>query len=216
MKIFYRDNDIIVCEKEYGISSQKSDKANMLDLISDTTGTPVFPVHRLDITTTGIMVYALNQKSASSLCAQISERAFKKTYLAIAHGDVPDVGEMVDFLYHDKVLNKSFAVKSKRGGAKEARLEFKTLKSHNGLSLVHIVLHTGRTHQIRAQFSSRSLPLYGDGKYGAKDNDKIALYSHSIEFFHPKTGKRMYFSSLPNGGAWSAFTDELEALYKDS
>lgn len=210
MRIFYQDKDIIVCEKEYGISSQKSDGANMIDIIAELTGTAVFPVHRLDITTSGIMVYALNEKSASSLCAQVASRELEKEYLAIAHGETPEACEMVDLLYHDRLSNKSFVVKSKRAGAKEARLELSTLErctlDGGVLSLVKIRLHTGRTHQIRVQLSSRSHPLYGDGKYGARDNDKIALYSHSVAFFHPKTHKKMRFEALPASGAWDLFT----------
>ena len=216
MKIFYRDNDIIVCEKAYGISSQRSNDTSMLDLIFEATGCEAFPVHRLDITTAGIMVYALNAKSASFLCTQISERRFEKTYLAVAHGAAPEHAEMVDFLYHDKILNKSFVKKDKRGGAKEARLELERLSVRDGLSLARITLHTGRTHQIRVQLSSRGFPLYGDGKYGAKDNAKIALYSHSIGFLHPSSKKWMTFSSLPSADVWDAFKDELALLSKDN
>lgn len=216
MRIFYQDDDIIVCEKEYGVSSQKSDGANMLDMIKEITGIEPFPVHRLDITTTGIMVYALNQKSAGELSRQIQDGIFKKTYLAIVHGYCEDEGEMVDLLYHDRLKNKSFVVKTKRQGAKEARLQYATLHrakiGENELSLMHIRLQTGRTHQIRVQFSSRSYPLYGDGKYGARDNAKIALYSHSIEFLHPKTKKAMYFDSLPSGDAWDKFASMPKAL----
>ncbi len=215
MRIFYQDDDIIVCEKEYGISSQKSDGANMLDIIASLTGREPFVVHRLDITTTGIMVYALNQKSASELSRQIAERTFKKTYLAVVHGECEDEGEMVDMLYHDRLKNKSFVV-GKRAGAKEAILDFTTLQratiDNMALSLVHIRLHTGRTHQIRAQFASRSHPLYGDGKYGAHDNAKIALYSHSIELFHPKTKRKMVFDALPSGDIWEEFASIPKAL----
>ncbi len=216
MRIFYQDNDIIVCEKEYGISSQKSDGANMLDIIAELTKREPFVVHRLDITTTGIMVYALNQKSASELSRQISERTFKKTYLAVVHGECENEGEMVDMLYHDRLKNKSFVAKSKRNGAREAVLDFTTLQratiDNMPLSLVHIRLHTGRTHQIRVQFASRSHPLYGDGKYGAHDNAKIALYSHSIELLHPKTEQRMVFDALPSGDIWDTFASIPKAL----
>lgn len=216
MKIFYQDNDIIVCEKEYGVSSQKSDGVNMLDMIREVTGAKAFPVHRLDITTRGIMVYALNQKSAGELSKQIQAGTFKKSYLAIVHGECEDAGEMVDLLYHDRLKNKSFVVSTKRQGSKEARLEYTTLQrakiEDKELSLVHIRLHTGRTHQIRVQFSSRAHSLYGDGKYGAHDNAKIALYSHSIELLHPKTKKSMYFDALPSGDIWDKFASMPKPL----
>ena len=199
MKIYYYDSDVVVCEKEYGISSQKSDRENMVDALSEHFNTEVYPVHRLDTTTTGVMVYALNQKSASLLSSEIANHGFEKTYLAVAHGKMEDHGEMVDFLYHDRIKNKSFASKTKRPGAKEARLTFELISydEENDLSLVKIALQTGRTHQIRVQLASRGHMLYGDGKYGAKDNDKIRLHSCEISFTHPKTKERLTFNSTP-------------------
>ena len=116
---------------------------------------------------------------------------------------------MQDLLFHDRVKNKTFVVDSKRKGAKEARLSYERIGvgqiKGKDVSLVKILLHTGRTHQIRVQLSSRGHVLYGDGKYGAKDNDKIALHSCKIEFAHPQTGEKMIFESLPSGEAWDTF-----------
>ena len=200
--IVYQDDDIVVCQKPYGISSQKSDKENMVDNLAMLTGGSIYPVHRLDIQTTGLMVYAKNEKSASILSNQIANRKLEKEYLCLCHGSLEGQGEMVDFLYHDRIKNKSFVVKTKRKGAKEARLEFKVISQKQagecGLFLVHVKLFTGRTHQIRVQFASRGCPLYGDGKYGACDNEKIHLHSTRIAFLHPTTNKPMEFTSLPS------------------
>jgi hypothetical protein len=75
------------------------------------------------------------------------------------------------------------------------------------LSLVRIKLHTGRTHQIRVQFASRGMPLFGDGKYGAKDNfPRVSLLSRRLSFPHPKSGKRMDFSiDKPSEFPWDLF-----------
>ena len=219
MKIYYQDSDIIVCKKEYGVSSQGHSGENMIDLLTEVCGTTPFVVHRLDITTEGVMVYALNEKSASLLSSQIANRTLEKHYLAVVHGVPEKSGEMTDLLWHDRYSNKSFVCATKKPSAKEARLEFSCLESipyeDESLSLVKIHLLTGRTHQIRAQFSSRSFYLYGDGKYGAKDNDKIALFAHSLAFFHPRTGKRLAFSDLPSGRIWSRFS-MLKASQEDS
>lgn len=199
--IIYQDEDIVVCEKPYGVSSQRSDKENMVDILTEITGTTVYPVHRLDIQTTGLMVYAKNEKSAGALSTQIADRVFEKEYFCLCHGDISKNGEMIDFLYHDRIKNKSFVTKTKRNGAKEARLKFKLIcKKQAGeceLSLVHVKLFTGRTHQIRVQFASRGYPLLGDGKYGARDNEKIHLHSTRIAFLHPKTKKPQEFTSIP-------------------
>ncbi len=212
MKIYYQDNDIIVVEKEYGVSSQESNGENMISLIERETGVKPFCVHRLDTQTTGVMVYAKTKESAAHLSKIVADGKMHKEYLALCHGKAPEYEEMVDYLYHDRMKNKSFVADKKRNGTKEARLELWTQGEakykEKELSLVKILLHTGRTHQIRAQLSSRGNPLYGDGKYGAKDNDKIALHCYKLGFFHPN-GEYMTLVSFPEGGAWDAFDSLL-------
>lgn len=210
IKIHYNDKDIIVCEKPYGVSSQKSSGDNMVNMLENQLNCTIYPVHRLDTTTTGLMVFAKTEKSASILSSDIASHNFEKHYLAICHGCVENMGEMRDFLYHDRIKNKSFVVENKRKGSKEAVLEYKKIaeNTEKGLSLVKIHLLTGRTHQIRVQLASRGNMLYGDGKYGAKDNDKIALHSHTLEFTHPITKEKMCFKSAPSGNIWSIFNLE--------
>ncbi len=207
IKIYYTDNQIVVCEKPYGVSSQKNGGDNMVDMLSEQLNCKAFPVHRLDTTTTGLMVFAKTEKSAATLSSRIAEREFRKEYLAICHGCVDKTGEMRDFLYHDRIKNKSFVVDTKRKGSKEAILEYELISysEERRLSLVKIHLLTGRTHQIRVQFAHRGNMLYGDGKYGAKDNDKIALHSHKIEFSHPETNEKLSFTSMPENDIWSIF-----------
>ena len=199
--IIYKDEEIIVCIKPYGVSSQLSGGENMVDMLKGECGGEIYPVHRLDTQTTGLMVYARTEKSAAVLCRQVAERVMEKEYLCLCHGEAIDSGKMVDFLYHDRLKNKSFAVKTKRAGAKEAILEFTKISEKSlgecRLNLVRVKLFTGRTHQIRVQFATRGCPLYGDGKYGAKDNAKIHLHSTYISFLHPKTGAKMEFDNEP-------------------
>lgn len=199
IKIYYEDTEFLVCEKPYGISSQKSEKENLVDILSKQVNSEIYPIHRLDIGTTGLIVYAKNQHSAGALSKQIVEGVFKKAYICLCHGITEKEGKMRDFLYHDRLKNKSFVVKNKRGSAKEAILEYSQIgvDMEKQLSLLKIRLYTGRTHQIRVQLSSRGFVLYGDGKYGAKDNDKIKLHSYEIELINPKSNEKMIFKSLP-------------------
>lgn len=207
MIIYYEDESIIVLEKPYGVSSQESNGESVISLLKS-EGKDVFCVHRLDTQTTGVMVFAKTKDSAAGLSQEIANGNFYKEYLAICHENPGESGEMNDILFHDKLRNKSFVIDKKRAGAKAAKLEFWTqggaIFKEKELSLVKIRLLTGRTHQIRVQFASRGFPLYGDGKYGAKDNDKIALHCHKIKFKHPKTGKELEFSSSPSGTVWEA------------
>lgn len=196
MEILFQNKNIVVCIKPSGIPSQEADGENMVNLLQEETGSErIYPVHRLDTVTSGVMVYAKTQKAAAFLTKEISENRFYKEYIAIVHGTLtPDEGIMEDLLFRDSRKNKSFVVKRERKGVKKASLEYKTLESKNGLSLVKIKLHTGRTHQIRVQFASRKHPVFGDGKYGASDNvPYIALYSHKISFTDPESGKKLSF-----------------------
>lgn len=215
--IIYKDECIVVCEKPYGISSQESNGKNMISLLEKELGGKIYPVHRLDIQTTGLMVYARDSQSAACLSNEIVEGVVIKEYLTVCHGELSGNGEMEDYLYHDRIKNKSFAVDKKRGGSKRALLEYEQILTDENergesLTLLRIRLHTGRTHQIRAQLSKRGHFLYGDGKYGAKDNDRIALHSYKLTLVHPKTKEKLVFNSYPSGSVWERYAH----LWKDS
>ena len=124
---------------------------------------------------------------------------------------------MKDFLYHDKGKNKTFVVKKKRAGVKEAELAYRVLATADfsteagtlPVSLVQVELHSGRSHQIRVQFASRKHPLVGDRKYGSRQKCNIALLSHSLTFLHPKTGETMTFTAaVPETAPWTAFKED--------
>jgi 23S rRNA pseudouridine1911/1915/1917 synthase len=121
-----------------------------------------------------------------------------KEYVAMVHGTPPESGDWEDLLFKDSRKNKVFVVKKQRAGVKAARLEFKTLKAGEQ-SLVAIRLHTGRSHQIRVQFSSRGFPLVGDHKYGSRDEHKEPkLFSCRISF--PWKGGEKVFEAFPEWG----------------
>lgn len=199
MKIIFQDKDIVVAIKPPEILSQGDEKgrANAVDILKEMTGCDIFPVHRLDKGVGGVMVFARNAKTAAELSKQVSDRTMGKTYLALLHGDIAEErGRLEDLLFFDRGKNKSFVVKRERRGVKKAQLDYECLSKADGRSLVRVKLITGRTHQIRVQFSSRGYPLFGDRRYGAKDEEKnIALLSKEISFIHPKTKERMTFEA---------------------
>jgi 23S rRNA pseudouridine1911/1915/1917 synthase len=174
----------------------------MPELVREVLGDPnadVRTVHRLDRVVSGIMVLARNPKAASELSRQIREGEFDKEYLAVVHGrPEQDSGTFTDLLLRDKRECKTYVVTEKAKGVQEAVLEFKLLNWADEMSKVSIHLITGRTHQIRAQFSSRGLPLVGDRKYSLLEDDcEIALWSHRLTFRHPSTGEDMEFRVQP-------------------
>ncbi len=202
IEILFEDKDILVINKPVGILSENSQKGEqgILTLLQNETRKDLHLLHRLDREVSGVMIFAKNKKSASFLSTAIAEKRFYKTYLAVTDG-VPaeDEGVYKDLLFKDSKKNRSFVVTRMRKGVREASLEYVVLKKSEKNALVRVLLHTGRTHQIRVQFSSRKTPLTGDGRYGSKVRDcNIALHSHNIKFIHPTTKEMVEFTSEPD------------------
>ncbi len=202
-KILIEDNDIIVCVKPSGILSQSGEGESMISLLNEHflrngEKSQAFPVHRLDRETAGVMVYAKNSKAAAALSKQIEQNTVKKHYYAVVRGTPEEKsGVLKDLLFRDKQKNKSYTVKRMRKGVREASLEYRVIGENGGFSMLDILLHTGRTHQIRVQFSSRKMPLYGDGRYGG-GGGSLALFAHTLEFCHPVSGEKLVFSDKPD------------------
>ena len=206
VKILFEDKWLCLCIKEAGVLSEEG---GLPDILKEQCGMEHFCVHRLDRAVGGVMVYARDSKMAGKLSALVSERKFLKEYLAVVHGKpVEDSGEMRDLLFKDSAKNKSYVVQRMRKGVKEASLEYELLEHSNDKSLVKIRLHTGRSHQIRVQFSSRMMPLVGDVKYGSSVKDcNIGLWSHRLCFQHPITKKTIDVSEAPPAiKPWSDFS----------
>ena len=184
IEILFENNDFVVCVKPIGVASQNDNTQDMVKLLSQQTGSEIFPVHRLDTAVGGTMVFAKNSKTAAYLSKQIQNGTFKKKYLSVVSGKPEaDSGVFEDLLFKDSRKNKSYVVKRERKGVKKAKLEYELISHNDGMSLISILLHTGRSHQIRVQFASRKMPLIGDGKYGSKDNRcNVALWSSEIAF----------------------------------
>lgn len=201
MEIIYQDKDIIVCVKPPRVLST-DEPGGLPDLIRQELGDPnanVRTVHRLDRTVSGLMVLARRSKAASELSRQIREGEFHKEYLAVIHGTPEeDAAELQDLLLRNKQERKTYLVTESGKDVQEARLSYQVLNRAQDLTRVRIQLHTGRTHQIRAQFSGRGWPLAGDRKYGIPDEaEEIALWSYRLAFYHPYSGKPMEFILEP-------------------
>lgn len=201
MEILYKDNDIVVCIKPARVLST-DEPGGLPDLLREALGdknADIRTVHRLDRVVSGVMVLARNAKSASELSRQIREDRFQKEYLAVIHGTpAQKEGTLTDLLYRDKARRMTMVAEIPGKGVQEAILDYRCLASLNGLSRVRVLLRTGRTHQIRVQFSSRNMPLVGERKYCTlEDPCEIALWSHKIGFIHPTKGDWMVFSKEP-------------------
>ncbi len=214
INILYEDNHIIVVEKEINVPVQE-DSSKDLDMLTiikkylkDKYNKPgnvyLGLIHRLDRPVGGVMVFAKTSKAASRLSEQVRTHKINKKYYAVVEGNLPSEGVLVDKLYKDTKTNN--VIVSPKG--KEAKLEYKLLETKDNLNLVDINLITGRSHQIRVQFSSRGNPLYGDQRYNkdSKVGEQIALFAYSLSFYHPTTKELMTFElALPDRKPFSYF-----------
>ena len=222
MEIIYKSQNLVIINKPVGIPSQPdlTGDADAMTLTEQTLillGEPssLWLVHRLDRAVGGLMVFARNKSCASYLSSLIQERKLNKEYLAVCEGECLGEGEMRDFIFNDSKLSKAFIVDRARGGVKEALLSYKSVArkstERGAVSLVRVSLHTGRYHQIRAQFASRKMPLVGDGKYGSRDSiaRTPALFSHRLAFEIP--GESVEVCCLPCKDIypWNLWSDEL-------
>lgn len=214
IKILYEDNQILVVIKPINMLSQSdiTNKEDILTILKDYIkkkynkpgNVYLGLVHRLDKPTGGIMVFARTSKAAKRLSEQIQNKTFKKTYLAVIHGNIKESDTYIDYL--KKIDTKSYITNKDDG--KYAELTYKKLdyNEKDKLSLVEINLKTGRNHQIRLQFSSRGYPLYGDNKYGNDSNKNLGLYAYKLEFIHPTTKENLLFINYPDYEPFTKFT----------
>ena len=221
--ILFEDQAILVCEKPIGMPSQ-SDKSRDIDLITSlkltmferdqmTEEPSLFIVNRLDRPVGGVMVLAKTKEAAAELSRQIREHTFEKNYQAVVCGyPEEEFGSMTDYLLKDGKSNTTKVVSKKTQGAKIAELDYELIDSietkEGVLSWLMITLHTGRHHQIRVQFASRDLGLYGDTKYNPrfqkekKKYRELGLYSTRIAFKHPVSKEKISFKTDPQGQAF--------------
>lgn len=211
INILFQNTDVVVCIKPKGVLSQNGEGESMISLLRDQLGGEIFPIHRLDREVSGVMVYARTKRGAGFLSEQVQQGRMKKEYLAVVQGrpEAPE-GVMEDLLLHDNRRNKSFVVDRQRKGVRGAKLSYCVLDSDGERSLVQVRLFTGRTHQIRVQFSYRSMPLAGDGRYGG-GKGSIHLHSCRVTFIDPAIKKEVSFSSLPEE-FWPKDIPELKEM----
>ena len=218
LSIIYEDNHLLVVDKPINIPMQ-ADQSNDIDLLTickeylrNTYHKPgnVYcgMVQRLDRPVGGVCVFAKTSKAASRLSDQIRRNALHKVYYAVVCGETKQHEELLDYLLKDEKENMVYVVDASVSNAKQARLTYDTLQFIENLSLVKVLLETGRSHQIRVQFSSRHLPLWGDQRYNkdAKPGQQIALWSHQLSFIHPTKQEEVTFiAKLPKGKPWNLF-----------
>ena len=207
INILYEDNHLLVVVKPANMAVNL-DSSNDLDLLTylkqylkekyqKPNNVYLGLVHRLDRPVAGIMVFAKTSKAASRLAKDMQSNLFKKEYLAVICGNCKDKDTLTDYLKKDRKTNMVSTSNSKEG--KLASLQYYKIEQIDKLCLVKVILQTGRSHQIRVQFASRNMPLWGDQRYNknAKVSQQIALFAYRLSCPHPITKQTMSFEILP-------------------
>lgn len=215
IEILHRDEDLIVINKEAGLTVHPCPScpegtlvhrlAHVIPEITQMEGFRPGIVHRIDKDTSGLLIVALNEKTRLALSEEFAARTISKEYLALVHGTPPQSGEIKEPIGRDPKMKIRMAVVP---NAKEAHSEFRTLYSDpkGKFSLVAVKIYTGRTHQIRVHMSHIGYPLWGDTLYGGgvKENSPLApfanrqmLHAWKLDFEHPTTQKHMSFTCQP-------------------
>lgn len=213
MDILYEDKDVVCAVKPIGmpVAPDPSGDADLFTVLSKEKGYPsLHLVHRLDRAVGGVVLFAKHKRSAAKWSAAFAERRVKKVYHLVVSGIPAPKGEMKDFIRKESALSKAFVTKGAHGGAKEATLTYETLGiAEDGgepCALVRVSLETGRFHQIRVQFASRGMPLFGDGKYGSrKKGCKTALFATALHGEGLSVCARVCTEEYP----WNLFAKEL-------
>lgn len=210
VKIVYEDNWLIVVDKRSGVLTMSTGKEGevtayslMYDYMKRMHGKDarVFIVHRIDRETSGLIIFAKDEKTKMRLQENWNESVLGRKYCAIVEGRLQEEqGTVHNWLKENPKSLKVTSSPADNGG-KEAVTHYKVLSSGKHFSLMEFELETGRKHQIRVHAASLGCPVTGDRKYGARENPmgRIALHARSIVFRHPATGKIMSFDTgLPN------------------
>lgn len=225
LNILYEDNHIIVVLKPQNVLSQgdSTQDKSLLDMVKEYIkqkynkpgNVYVGLVHRLDRPTGGVMVFAKTSKAADRLTQQMKEKTFSKKYLAVVVGTPRyKASRLEHFLKKDENTNIVKVVPRGEDGAKQAILEYNTIKTLDKVSLLDVKILTGRSHQIRVQMAQMGCPVFGDVKYKGDTLAKghnLALWAYELSFLHPITKKLMTFKCLPptNLVPWNVFEKEI-------
>ena len=203
LDIIHEDEHILVVSKPAGLLSVATDKLEHYTLhnrcveyckTDDPRGW-CFIVHRLDKATSGIMIFAKDENSKRYLQDQFAERQVHRDYVALVEGLAED-GSATHHLVEDKTLRVHIS-EAKTKDSKIAITSWQVMKSNDIATLLHVLIETGRRHQIRVALADHGTPVVGDRMHGAETNlhGRICLHATALEFLHPFDDEPVRFES---------------------
>lgn len=196
MHILYEDDALIFIDKPPGLIVQRAydqEEPVLHEMVAAHTS-PAFLMQRLDRGTSGVIFFTKRSDINSKVTRQFEQKRINKRYLALAEGELRE-HQMIDAPLA-RIGPISFGV---RDGGKRAVTEVRPLATAASGSLIEVILHTGRTHQIRAHLAAIGHPLAGDWLYGERNEARPMLHAAQLDMTHPLTNKPLSVSaSLPD------------------
>lgn len=198
VRIVYVDKNILCCNKAAGMSVAEADGGDSLQArLEAALGERVYPVHRLDVATEGLVLFARSETAEAELSAAIRSRSIRKFYRCTVQGRVPfKQKELHAYLVKDADAARVRIYDNERPNAKEVITRCRVLRANDAESLLEIELVTGRTHQIRAHMAHIGHPLIGDDKYGdrTRAHAPLALAAVRLELHFPENSPLAYLN----------------------
>lgn len=201
-EIVFEDEHIIVVNKPSGLLTIATDKEKERTLyhivreylVSKDKNIKVFIVHRLDQATSGIVLFAKDEKTKNQIQENWNEYVSLREYVAVVHGKLKSPKATIKQKL--KETKTSLVYVSKDSDAKEAITNYEVIKENDNYSMVNIKIETGRKNQIRVAFQSLNNPIVGDKKYGKKDNEtRLYLHANRLKLFYPVIKKEILFET---------------------
>ncbi len=200
LKIIYEDNDIIVIDKPTKILTISNEKEKEKTLYREVSNylkkenKKVFVIHRLDYDTSGVIMFAKNQKIQKLYQENWNNLTKKREYTAVVEGITNSHGHIESYLKMSKTL-QVYSSKNKDGLF--SITDYERIKYNNKYSLLRILISTGRRNQIRCHMYDINHPILGDSRYHSRDNslNRLALHANKLEIINPLTNKLMIFTS---------------------
>lgn len=203
LRIIYQDDDVMIVDKPTGIISHSRGKywdepsvASFIRQHTSQDGDRAGIVHRLDRSTSGVMVCAKNPKAMRYLQKQFADRKVTKTYVAIVSGHLQHKEALIDMpIERNPKLPSTFRVAP---NGKPSQTSFKVTKSSSMYDLVELFPKTGRTHQIRVHMAHQKCPILGDKLYGGNDADRLFLHAYKLKLRLPSGQLKTFTSPIPD------------------
>jgi tRNA pseudouridine65 synthase len=228
LSIIYQDHDIVAVRKPAGMvvhrcAASPADEVALLQLLRDQLEKHVYPVHRLDQPTSGIVLFGLTSQAAAALVDQFTHRRIHKCYQAVVLGHSPSSGSIdIPLTASEGPAGTNASSLIQSGPVRQAKTTYQTLAHFEPswpnlgdapwqLSLIEATPHTGRWHQIRRHLTSIGHPILGDRRHGnpryndpvesldpTNQSDRMMLHASYVQFRHPTTGELMELRCDPD------------------